>query len=256
MRRAPSAKQVERKRRRAAERRVLQLRVVVVVALVALLWGSWSALMRSQLFEIKHVDVRGVTRLSATEVIAEAGVPNGATLLRVDEDAIATRLGKDPWIAQVRVSARPPSTLRITVTERVPSALVDTGTSFWYVDGNARVIAESIPTTATALPVVRDLPDFVAEPGVVSTSRPLRNALSILTGIDGDLRESVRTITASSVTETGLLTASGVEIMIGEATQLREKSAIVKDILAAQGASVVFIDVRSVERPISRSLNQ
>ena len=39
---------------------------------------------------------------------------------------------------------------------------------------------------------------------------------------------------------------------MGEAVELEEKSVLVADILAAQGDRVVFIDVRSIERPISR----
>ena len=68
--------------------------------------------------------------------------------------------------------------------------------------------------------------------------------------------EEIRSITAPSVSETTLLTATGVEITVGEAVHMQEKSVIVSDILAAEGAKVVFIDVRSIERPISRGLGE
>jgi hypothetical protein len=47
-----------------------------------------------------------------------------------------------------------------------------------------------------------------------------------------------------------------VEIMVGEAVLLAEKSALIAGILAEQGSGVVFIDVRSIDRPISRGLGQ
>jgi cell division protein FtsQ len=222
---------------------------------VVALWALWTALAGSQLFEIKTVDVRGASALSAADVIERAAVPSSETLLRVDAGAIEERLLEDPWVARASVSRRFPSTLRITVTERVPAAIVDTGVSFWFVESSGRVLAESVVTSATTAPVIRDLPDFVAEPGVTSDSAALRNALGVLSGLSADLRSTVRSITAPSVDETTLLTSAGVEIMVGEAVDMTEKSAIIADILATEGSNVVFIDVRSIERPISRGLS-
>lgn len=228
---------------------------MAVALAVAVVWGAWLGVSRSQLFEIERIDVTGNEQLAEAEVLASADVPEGATLLRIDEDAILDGLRANPWVAQADLSRRIPSTLRITVVERVPVALVDTGVSFWYVDGDGRVIVESTPDTSTVLPVVRDVPDFTAEPGVVSRSENLRNALAVLRGISTSLASSVKVITAPTKNETTLLTATGVEIMIGEAVRLEEKSLVVEDILAERGEQVVFIDVRSVERPISRGLN-
>lgn len=254
--RAPSAKQIEREHKRAEERRVFRRRTVVAVAVLAVFLLARSAIMNSQLFEITSVDVTGVTALSAKDVTARASIEEGETLLRIDKDAVAERLLEDPWIEDVSISRRLPSTLRIAVSERVPAAVVDTGVSFWFVERDARVIAESVASSATVVPVIRDVPDFVAEPGKVSESAALRNALAVLSGLSDELRATVRSITAPSVSETTLLTASGVEIMVGEAVHVDEKSAIVSDILTTQGASVVFIDVRSIERPISRGLGE
>lgn len=251
-----SPKQVERRQKQRQQRRALQLRVVAVAGALLALWALWAALSGSQLFEIRQVEVTGATRLTAEQVISLAGVKDGETLLRVDGDEIEKNLMADPWIAGADVSRRLPSTLGITIQERTPAAVVDTGSTFWFVEAGGRVLAESIASSATAVPVIRDIPDFVAEPGSVSASETLRNALRVLTGLSEELRSTVRTVSAPTVEETALLTASGVEIMMGEAVDLPEKSALVSDILAAQGQNVIFIDVRSIERPISRGLNE
>lgn len=241
--------------RQREQRRLLLVRGSLVAVGVALLWGTWFGLSHSQFLQIETVAVTGTSRLTESEVTSIAAVPEGDTLLRVDTRAVSRRLLKDPWIADANVSRRPPSTLRIAVVERVPVALVDTGVSFWFVDGDGRVLAETTPSTSTVLPVIRDLPDFTAERGRLSDSRTLRNALAVMRGIDQEVAASVKVVSAPSVNETALLTAASVEIMVGEATQLREKSALIQDILTERGGDVVFIDVRSVERPISRGLN-
>ncbi len=249
-----SPQQAERRRKRAEQRRTLQLRAAAVVVALLAVWALWAGLSGSQLFEIRQIDVVGATQLSAEQIVTRAGVEQGATLLRVDTDHIEENLMADPWIAAVDVSRRPPSTLRIDVEERTPAAVVDTGSTFWFVEAGGRVLAESVASSATAVPVIRDVTDFVAEPGMVSTSETLRNALRVLSGLSDDLRVTVRTVSAPKVDETAVLTASGVEIMMGEAVNMSQKSVLITDILASQGANVVFIDVRNIERPISRGL--
>ncbi len=251
-----SPKQAERKRKQAERRRALQLRALAVIGAVAALWALWAGVSGSQLFEITRVEVVGNTRLSSDEVIALAALDDGETLLRVNGDAVVSRITESPWIADADLSRRIPSTLRIEVKERVPAAVVDTGTTFWFVESGGRVLAESIASSATVVPVIRDVPDFVAEPGNTSESAVLRNALRVLDGLSDGLRTSVRTVSAPRVEETALLTATGVEIMVGEAVNMEKKSLLIADILAAQGDRVVFIDVRSIERPISRGLGE
>ncbi|MHB1323382.1 MAG: cell division protein FtsQ/DivIB [Coriobacteriia bacterium] len=243
-------------RKRAARQRLLIVRLGVIGAGVLAAWGVWAGVAGSQLLAIDSVEVTGNDRLSAADVTVLAALPPDATLLRFDASGVEERLMESPWIAGVTLHRRPPSTLRITVTERVPVAVVDTGMSFWFVDGDARVLTESVPATGTVLPVIRDLPDFAAEPGLRSASKALRNALAVLRGLSAELAGTVRVVTAPSVNETALVTTGNVEIMIGEAVRLDEKSLLVADIVEERGEQVVFIDVRSVERPISRGLGQ
>jgi hypothetical protein len=135
--------------------------------------------------------------------------------------------------------------------------LVDAGVSFWSVDGSGRILGqESLESTAGTLVVVRDVMGFEAAAGVVSTAPGLLNALKVLDGITPEIASMVRGISAPSVEETVLVTTGSVEIMVGEATQLAEKCALISGILAEQGENVVFIDVRSIERPVSRGLGE
>ena len=75
------------------------------------------------------------------------------------------------------------------------------------------------------------------------------------TGSFGDVAAmSLMSGKSLAVGECGMMTTDNVEIMIGRAEQLREKSVLALEIMAEQGSSVVFIDVRSLERPVSRGL--
>jgi cell division protein FtsQ len=228
--------------------------VAIVVAVVVVSGGSWMALRTSALFTIEEVRVEGVRELSEQEVVAIAAVEEGATLLNFDADGVAGRLTQMPWVAGADLVRLFPSTLLIRVEERERFAMVDAGATFWSVDSTGRVLGESIPDTTTSVPVIRDVVAFAPVAGEITGSEAVKNALAVLKGISPELRAMTTVVSAPSPEETALLTEGNLEVMLGRAEQLAEKSALALEIMREQGSGVVFIDVRSLERPISRGL--
>lgn len=252
---AARARRVQREAKRAERQRALRLRIAVLASVLVVATVVVSTAYRSQLFAIESVNVEGTSVLSATDVRARIALPSDATLLRFPRARIEADLEADPWIADASVTRRFPSTLSITVEERVAAALLDTGVTFWFVDSEGRFLGESsLDSTGSPLPVVRDVPGVEPTAGDVTTDPALLNALRVLGGVSPDLRARVRAVSAASAHETTLITDTGVEIMVGEAVQLAEKSALALGIMAEQGDDTVFIDVRSIDRPISRGL--
>ncbi len=251
------SKQVERELRRRQRRRKNQLRALAAGTLIVLAILGFRALYRSSVFEIRSVEVVGIEHLSREAVIQKAALPEGATLLRFPKAAIAQRIAADPWVAEVHVTRDFPHTLRIRIVERVPFARVDTGqAAIWLVDANGMVLGEDSAEASVAVPVVRDVPGLDCKPGRRSTSEVLHNALRVLAGISPELYSQVRAVSAPSIDETALVTTSNVELMFGEAVDLAKKDAVVRRIMQEQGASVVFIDVRNPDRPVSRGLTE
>ncbi|MHB1341595.1 MAG: cell division protein FtsQ/DivIB [Coriobacteriia bacterium] len=249
-------KRDERERRRSEQTRTLRLRITVVVVVAALVVSGITALYRSQLFDIRTVEVLGASRLTPDAVRTRAAVPDDATLLRYPEGAIKERLLADAWIANVQVTRNYPHTLRIRVTERVPVAIVDTGDTFWVVDGAGFVLGEQSLEETSTLVVVRDIPGLDLKSGRQTSSEILRNALLVLVGITDELHGKVRAVSAPSIDETTLITSDNVEVLLGEAIELPKKDIIVLKILREQAGAVVFIDVRNTERPVSRGLEE
>lgn len=252
--RTPSAKQLERDRLRVERRRTLVIRAALVVAVIIGLFGGWSALAHSSLFTIETVTVEGARELSVEEVIEVADIGAAETLLGIDEDAVVARLEAVAWIAGADVVRKFPSTILLRVEERERFLMIDAGDTFWALDRYGRVLGESMPDTATPVPLVRDVPAFTPTAGEIVGAPEVENAIEVLAGITPELRVLVRSMSSPGPEETALMTTDNVEIMIGRAEQLREKSVLALEIMAEQGSSVVFIDVRSLERPVSRGL--
>lgn len=239
---------------RAERRRALMIRAALAVAVVVGVFVGWSALAHSTLFTIETITVEGARELSVEEVIAVADIKPADTLLGLDESAVVDRLEAVAWIADADVVRKFPSTILLKVEERERFLMIDAGDTFWALDRYGRVLGESMPDTATPVPLVRDVPTFTPEVGAIVKAPEVSNAIEVLAGITPELRAQVRSMSSPGPEETALMTTDNVEIVIGRAEQLREKSLLALEIMADQGSAVVFIDVRSLERPVSRGL--
>ena len=102
--------------------------VVVVVAAAVYVVGFTGVL------GVRHVTVTGVRALSADQVRAAAGVPDGRPLARVDTGAVADHVRALPGVERVAVARSWPGTLRITITERHGVAVVKRAGAYWLVD--------------------------------------------------------------------------------------------------------------------------
>ncbi|CQD20954.1 cell division protein FtsQ [Mycolicibacterium conceptionense] len=95
---------------------------VVAVALGLVLYFT-------PLMSARDVAVSGAVAVPAEQVLAAAAVAPGTPLLQVNTDAVAERVATIRRVATARVQREYPSTLRITVVERVPVVVKD------YPDG-------------------------------------------------------------------------------------------------------------------------
>jgi len=249
-----AARKAERDSRMAGQRRRAQLRVIGIVAAIALVIGGCAAIYNSSLFKVTSVEVAGVSHVSQSAIRALAKVPADATLIRFPADAVAQRVAADPWVASVTVSRVFPSGMRIRVIERVPAAIVDAGTALWLIDASGMVIAKPSTGATATLPLVRDVPGLDLKAGRRTVSEPLLNAVAVLAGIGKELAQTVVTVSAPSVDGATLITKDHVEVVIGEAVELTTKTTLAQRILDDQKGKVVSIDVRVIDRPTWRGL--
>lgn len=73
-------------------------------------------------FAIETIEINNTGSLNRTEIQAWAGVSKGQNLMQVNLLSVQKRLQRIPYIAGVQVERSLPSTLRITINERLPVA--------------------------------------------------------------------------------------------------------------------------------------
>jgi cell division protein FtsQ len=244
---------LERRRAIIAERvRRRRRQVMIGLALLVVSAGLYQ-LARSPLFGLSAVRVQGASAATRDAVLAAAGLHPGEPYLAIHPDEVRRRVEALPGVAAARVSRAYPSSLRIAVTERRPTAVVASGRDRWLVAVDGTVLERTTGPVA-GLPFVAGVP---LPPGTAPGTRlapgnPLANALAALGGMDPALRRQVRGVTAHSIDGLEFQLGDGARVQYGLAERQAAKDAavlLIQKQLRLEGKQVVRIDVRSPSTP-------
>jgi cell division septal protein FtsQ len=145
------------------------------VALALLLWFGLPRLLRQMaFFRIRRVELVGLQHLRADVVLRSLQIPQRMSVVD-DASAVARRARALPGVQEAEVSRRWPGTLRITLRETAPVALVPQGLLLTLEDESGRVLPFDPTLDAPDLPVARESDSLVA--GLLARVRAVEPAL-------------------------------------------------------------------------------
>jgi cell division protein FtsQ len=224
--------------KRLGRRTVRGLKVLMWSALVSVVVvGLGLLLYFTPIMSARNVVVVGVGAVTQDEVIAAAAVPPGTPLLQVDTDAVAERVAAIRRVASARVQRQYPSTLRVTVIERLPVVVKD------YPDGPHLFDRDGVDF-ATA-PPPPGLPYLDADtPG--PSDAPTEAALEVLLALRPEVSGQVMRIAAPSVASITLTPLDGREVIWGTTDRTEEKALKLGALLTQPGHTY---DVSSPDLP-------
>jgi cell division protein FtsQ len=202
-------------------------RIIVAVAVISLLAvGSWAVAF-SPLLGARRLVVHGTHQLTAAQVRTAAAVRHGAPLLRLDTGAVAGRVEALPDIASARVQVTYPSTVVISVTERVAVGYLAAGSSSILVDRTGTQFR-----TVAAAP--RALPRFqvpAGSPGMAAA----RAAATVADALTPAVRAKLASIDATDPLSIRLLLSDGRIVRWGSADRSADKARVLPALLSRPG---------------------
>ncbi len=232
---------VERASSQRRTRTALVIASVCIVAVLAYLT------VHSPLLDVDHLHVVATPHVSAAAVRAASRVDLGDALYDIDAQRVAHRIETLPWVASARVHRAFPNTVRISVTEYVPTAYLARG------DGTFALIARDGRVFATA-PVA---PADAVEVRGVRRAPAVGRALSPagVAGVTGRLPERLALqVTAVDVTHPDVVTLvlrRGGGVRLGTLDHLDAKGAAALAVLDRLGTETfAYIDVRAPSAPV------
>jgi cell division protein FtsQ len=266
-RRKPVARRAAPKRRRAAPKRTIprrspiawtrdliggvswryRLGILAVLAVTAAA-GYFLWLRDSSLVAIDNVDVVGVTSGDRAEIVGQlTDASESMTTLNVDRSSLESIAAQFPTVASISIDPNFPHGMRIEVTERPPTMVVDSG-------GGHQVPVAADGTLLTGVAVSEDdhLPVLdVDEPpqGTALAGIELDEAL-VVGAAPAELRPLIEKIGNSKEYGVEVTLRGGIPVRFGNGQAAAEKWSAAAAVLADPKLDTLsYLDVRVPERP-------
>lgn len=208
---------------------------LIVLAIISV--GLGLILYFTPVMSARSLVITGIGAVTREEVVDAAKVQLGTPLLQINTDQVADRVAGIRRVASARVQREYPSTLRITIVERIPIVVKD------YPDGPHLFDKDGVDF-ATA-PPPPGLPYIdVDKPG--PSDPPTRAALEVMTALRPEVVGQVSRVAAPSVASVTLTLTDGRTVVWGTTDRTEEKAEKLAALLTQPGK---VYDVSSPDLP-------
>ncbi len=201
---------------------------------------------------VSKIAIEGIRVVDANEILQLAHVKSGSKMYDLDLMVIQKDVVSHYFLKDAVVERDLPSTLKITVVERTPIAMVR-GKEILYLDADGVVLPHSISQELFDLPMISNLsPDVKLSVGSVVRHPDVAEALSILATAKLVNKELYHLVSEVRLRDDGDLifytTDGGVPVLFGRgghAAKLLRLEAFWNDVVRGQGTSGLrYIDLR------------
>jgi len=226
-------------------RRILQGTIAALAVLVA---GILAAAVYSPVLALQTVTVEGTRLLTPDQVRTALAPLQGKPLPQISDNDVTALLQPFVQVKKVTTEARPPSTLQVKVTERVPVALVKQGEAHQLVDVDGVMLSDTADPESTPLPVI--------DGGGGTLPKDLFQAITeVLGALPADVLARLSNASAKSVDAVELKLVDGQTIVWGNAGEKELKARVLEALLKAPvdpKNPVQTYDVSVPRHPVTR----
>ncbi len=132
--------------------------LLLMVLIFCLAWLFYTMLLRSDVFRMTSVSVKGNKVTTQQQILKKAGLHKGGNLLTLDVSQVKTLILEEQWVEEIKVNRYWPSTVEIVIREYKPFALInlerDGGQQLYYMNNKGVVFAPSSAERDLDYPVV------------------------------------------------------------------------------------------------------
>lgn len=236
----------ERRRRRERRERLKRVKWLKLAGVVVGVVVFIMAVLASPIFAIRTVTFEGNVYTSQKTVTAVQEALKGASVFTVNTAKARTRLLRDPWVADVRITTNFPGRALVEVSERVPVVwYVGDDQKVRMVDARGHVIDVLTGWPTKYLQVMGVGPSLQA--GAVADD-VYRAAAQLVLALPDEIRPKVKSLDLSAGGELSMNLKGGTVVRFGPPTDLQNKLVSVVVLLRRQDpATLAVVDVSTGE---------
>jgi cell division septal protein FtsQ len=218
-------------------------RLMAALLLAVLGWAAY-AIFDSPNFYVYGAEIQGNSIVTPDEVYIATEL-DGMSVFWVDPADVAARVEALPHVKSAQVKVRLPAHVTVTIEERKPELVWQTGDARWWIDAEGTVAPPRAELADTLTIIDSDAqpvsPGQYLDPSTLAAAHALHRLLPELP-----------VMYYSRTTGISFTTPEGWPVYLGDAQDMDAKLTILVTLrkeLLARGVSPAFIDVRFAERP-------
>jgi cell division protein FtsQ len=227
--------------------------LLLAFAIAASAIGGYIVARDTSVFAVNSVEVEGAPAAVAVQVRRALRDDLGTSLLRLDLDRVREQVAAVPTVESASFDRAFPHTLRVVVVPEHPVAVVRQGAESWLVSARGRVMATLPRGARPRLPRI-----WIARGVLFSLGGTAPEALSEQLAAVSPLGAARFPARVASVRaepdELTLILRSGLEVRLGNATDVPLKLAVAARVLPLVGEETRYVDVSVPERPVAGSI--
>ena len=185
------------------------------------------------IFTLQQIKLVGATYITADDILKIGNIYIGEPLFQLETDSVANRLSQDLRIEEVSVRRSLPSTLEITLKERVPIATIICDYGYLDMDKNGKIIDSYKSLKTMQIPMITGASVHDLYIGDEINDELVKKILNFLQKIN---TESLNKISEVAIISEDYIVAytnteKSVQIRIGKLERLDEKARLTEDFL-------------------------
>lgn len=211
--------------------------------------GLYAAARTTSAFAVDRIAVLGASPEVAADVRKALAPALGESLLGLDLDELRRRAETVPMVASASLDRAFPHTLELAVVPEVPVAVLRQGSSSWLAAAGGRVVAELDRGARPRLPRIWLKRNVDVRVGETLDGLPRRAVTAVAPLVERPLPSAVNSVLAGP-DGLSLALRSGVELRLGDATDIAVKLEVARRVLPQLG-DLRYLDVSVPERPVA-----
>jgi cell division septal protein FtsQ len=224
--------------------------IALGLALLAVAGGAWAGARLTSLFAVERISITGAPAAVEADVRRTLGSVGGESLLAVDLARLRVRVEALASVASVSFDRAFPHTLAVTVVPERPVAVLRQGARSWLASERGRVMRGLVRGARPALPRV-----WLGRGVSIHVGAALRGPAAAAVAAVAPLAGSALALDVASVQasagELTLKLRGGVEVRLGNASDLPLKLAVASSVVPKLDAATPYLDVSIPRWPVA-----
>lgn len=180
--------------------------------------------IQSSFFSVSSIKISGAKSVKSAEVVLLSGLAKGENIFKIDADRAVEKMLTHAMIESAEINKKLPSTINITINERVPAVLIPVSGGLLQVDLKGYVLRKQASIGSQTLTIITGL-NLPSGTGVGKKieSKKLQMGLAMVSQMDEKAKKMVAEIDVFDPQKLKAYTVQNAEVRFGDATNVKEK---------------------------------